>query len=126
MLLVCVCVCMRAQTEQLSGVVDGLRKKKNERKRKKKMQDVLFAMQRQISLSLAFALSVLPLFFLHTSRRAMVAAGRCLSIYIWKERACLNRHAERESELASIQHAYLSISRLHVLFFSLSRSLFRT
>jgi hypothetical protein len=49
MLLVCVCV--RAQTEQLSGVVDRLRKKKNERKKKK---NVLFAMQRQISLSLGF------------------------------------------------------------------------
>jgi chemotaxis receptor (MCP) glutamine deamidase CheD len=35
MLLVCVYVCVRAQTEQLSGVVDGLRKKKNERKKKK-------------------------------------------------------------------------------------------
>jgi len=46
-----VCVCVRAQTEQLSGVVDRLRKKKNERKKKK---NVLFAMQRQISLSLAW------------------------------------------------------------------------
>jgi hypothetical protein len=36
---------VRAQTEQLSGVVDGLRKKKNERK-KKNTQNVLFAMQR--------------------------------------------------------------------------------
>jgi hypothetical protein len=43
---------VRAQTEQLSGVVDRLRKKKNERKKKKK--NILFAMQRQISLSVGF------------------------------------------------------------------------
>ncbi len=78
---------VRAQTEQLSGVVDRLRKKKNERKKKKK--NILFAMQRQISLSVGF--------FLH--QEAIVAAGRYLSIYIWKERACLNRHRERENWL---------------------------
>lgn len=64
-------------------------------------------------------------FFLHTSRRAMVAAGRYLSIYIWKERACLNRHVERESELATIQHAYLSLSRLCVLYFALKYMIIR-
>jgi hypothetical protein len=55
-------------------------------------------------------------FFLH--RVAIVAAGRYLSIYIWKERACFNRHRKRERELASIQHTYivcaLSISHLSV------------
>ncbi len=46
-------VCVRAQTEQLSGVVDRLRKKKNERKKRGKKKNVLFTMKRQISLSLS-------------------------------------------------------------------------
>jgi hypothetical protein len=67
------CVRVRAQTEQLSGVVDGLRKKKNERKREKKKHAERFIRYVTINLSLCW-------FFLH--REAIVAAGRYLSIYI--------------------------------------------
>lgn len=55
MLLVCVCACVRAQTEQLSGVVDGLRKKKNERKKRKKNTECFIRYATtNLSLSVAF------------------------------------------------------------------------
>jgi hypothetical protein len=45
---------VRAQTEQLSGVVDGLRKKKNERKRERKKDAECFIRYATINLSLCW------------------------------------------------------------------------
>ena len=87
MLLVRVYVCVRAQTEQLSGVVDRLRKKKNERKKKKRKKKKCFIRYATTNISLSLPLLV----FLY--REAIVAAGCYLSRYIWRERthSCFNR-----------------------------------
>jgi len=63
MLLVRVYVCVRAQTEQLSGVVDRLRKKKNERKKKKRKKKKCFIRYATTNISLS-----LPLLVFFTSR----------------------------------------------------------
>jgi hypothetical protein len=47
-----VCVCVRAQTEQLSGVVDGLRKKKDERKKRRRKKRMFYSLCNDKSLSL--------------------------------------------------------------------------
>jgi hypothetical protein len=52
MLLVCVYVCVRAQTEQLSGVVDGLRKEKERKEEKKKKKGEYFIRYATTNLSL--------------------------------------------------------------------------
>jgi site-specific DNA-adenine methylase len=55
MLLVCVYVCVRAQTEQLSGVVDGLRKEKERKEeKKKKKRRIFYSLCDDKSLSVGF------------------------------------------------------------------------
>ncbi len=72
-------VCMRESTNRTAERCGGLRRKKEkkekiDRERRKKKENVSFALQRRISFLLSRS-------FLHRIKTG-VAAGRCLSVYL--------------------------------------------